>query len=358
MNRFREARDKGGRYLMTQIHDDGSFGDPEQGVTEYYKVPVALMVCGMSGAASRLLDWVRRNGFAPDGDFGPRPEDTLDSYYYTYHNAWVIKGAHRLGQFDLAQRGMDFLMRFHDPESGGFYSSPTEREASTEQDLWVVSGSGWSAVYTGRLDVARGLGVWMKRMMDDQPNYPEEMWTVYSRASGLITDVRDGDDFRYVLTRDESRDQSFFHPGIAAGFLSRLYMATGEKEWLDLARRYMLFCDYVWGLPLPPAPRGQGRLGRVRHAHPHGRGQVRRHGRQGRRQPDRRPVGQRRMGMGRLGPRRLQQRRHRRAGSLARRNPPGRGIGLGRRLAMVAAPGKPSARMDQVAYSANRGRQP
>ena len=82
-------------------------------------------------------------------------------------------------------------------------------------------------------------------MMDDQPNYPEEMWTVYSRESGLITEVRDGDDFRYVLTRDESRDQSFFHPGIAAGFLSRLYMATGEEEWLDLARRYMLFCDYV-----------------------------------------------------------------------------------------------------------------
>ena len=203
------------------------------------------MVCGMSGAAGRLLNWVRRNGFTPDGDFGPRPADELDSYYYTYHNAWVIKGAHRLGQFDLAQRGMDFLMRFHDPESGGFYSSPSERDASTEQDLWVVSGSGWCAIYTGRLDVARGLGTWMKGMMDDQPNYPEEMWTVYSRESGLITEVRDGDDFRYVLTRDESRDQSFFHPGIAAGFLSRLYMATGEEEWLDLARRYMLFCDYV-----------------------------------------------------------------------------------------------------------------
>ena len=245
MDRFREARDRGGRYLLTQIHDDGSFGDPVQGVTEYYKVPAALMVCGMSGAASRLLDWVRRNGFTPDGDFGPRPQDELDSYYYAYHNAWVIKGAHRLGQFDLAQRGMDFLMRFHDEESGGFYSSPTEGDASTEQDLWVVSGSGWCAIYTGRLDVARGLGTWMKRMMDDQPNYPEEMWTVYSRESGLITEVRDGDDFRYVLTRDESRDQSFFHPGIAAGFLSRLYMATGEEQWLDLARRYMLFCDYV-----------------------------------------------------------------------------------------------------------------
>ena len=76
MDRFREARDRGGRYLLTQIHDDGSFGDPEQGVTEYYKAPAALMVCGMSGAASRLLDWVRRNGFTPDGDFGPKARRT------------------------------------------------------------------------------------------------------------------------------------------------------------------------------------------------------------------------------------------------------------------------------------------
>ena len=85
----------------------------------------------------------------------------------------------------------------------------------------------------------------MRRLIDDQPRYPEEMWTVYSRATGLITKVLDGDDFRYVLTRDESRDQPFYHPGSAAGFLSSLYMATGEGEWLDLAREYMRFCDHV-----------------------------------------------------------------------------------------------------------------
>ncbi len=245
MNRFKEARDRGGQYLLGQIHEDGRFGDLERGVTEYYKAPAALMVCGMSGAASRLLGWVRRNGFAENGDFGPRPPDEIDSYYYTYHNAWVIKAAHRMGQFDLSQRGMSFLLDFHDPESGGFYSSPTERGAETQQDLWVVSGSGWSAIYTGRLDVARGVGAWMKRMMDEQPNYPEELWTVYSRAGGVVTEVLDGDDFRYALTRDESRDQSFYHPGIAAGFLSRLYAATGEDEWLDLAREYMRFCEGV-----------------------------------------------------------------------------------------------------------------
>ena len=63
--------------------------------------------------------------------------------------------------------------------------------------------------------------------------------------TGLISEVVDGDDFRYVLTRDEARDQSFFHPGIAGGFLARLYQATGEPEWMDLAREYMRFAEGV-----------------------------------------------------------------------------------------------------------------
>ena len=245
MNRYREARDLGGKYLLGQVREDGGFGDREPGVTEYYKVPTAFLVCGYSNAANRLLNWIRRNGFLANGDFGPRVSLDLNSYYYTYHNVWIIKAAHRLGAFDLAQRGMDFLLEFHDPVSGGFYSHPVERNDETEQDLWVVSGIGWCAVYTGRLDLARGVGLWMRRMMDEQPDYPNELWTVYSRGRGLITGVIDGYDFRYVLTRDETRDQSFYHPGIAAGFLCRLYMATGEAEWLALAREYMRFCDYV-----------------------------------------------------------------------------------------------------------------
>ena len=54
MDRFAKARDRGCAYLLTQLHDDGSFGDLEAGVLDYYKVPSAFVVCGESSAASRL----------------------------------------------------------------------------------------------------------------------------------------------------------------------------------------------------------------------------------------------------------------------------------------------------------------
>ena len=240
MNKYKNSRNRGGQYLLKQLHDDGSFGN--QTVLDYYKAPAAFQVCGQSRAANRLCSWIRKVGMSSDGDFGPRTEFT-SGYFYAYFNIWVILGAQRLGQFDLGQRGMNFLMDFYDEKSGGFYSSRTDRDPTTKQDLWVTSGCGQAALYTGRLDVARGVGRWMQQMMDEQPNYPEVMYTVSTRQTGLVTEVDSEDPLRYVLENASEGDQFFFHPGIAGGFLARLYQATGEEQWLHLARQYMRFAE-------------------------------------------------------------------------------------------------------------------
>ena len=250
---FRHARDRGCAYLLARLHTDGSFGDPANGLADYYKVPMALQACGETHAANRLCAWIRAHGFTPVGDFGPRPESAKGyAYAYAYYNAWVILGAQRLAQLDLAQRGMDFLMRLHDSESGGFYSSATDRGPDVLQDIWVVSGAGQAALATGRIDVARAVGRWFRAVMEQQPEFPRRLYGVFSRARGLITEPDPADPTRFVLEQDATGDQQFFNPGIAAGFLCRLYQASGESEWLALAREYLRFVegasDFLWGL--------------------------------------------------------------------------------------------------------------
>ncbi len=241
-DRFRQGRDKGCQFLKRQLRPDGGFGSPERGLADYYKVPLALMVSGASAEANRLLDWIRRHGRNQDGDFGPRPPETK-GYPYIYYNIWVIIAAHRQGHFDLSQKGMDFVLRFYDAESGGFYSSPTERNAGVLQDLWVVSGGGQAALYTGRLPESLGVGRWMKRLMELQPNYPQQLYSVYSRAGRLHTRFDPDEAIRFLLNAGAERDEYFFHPGIAAGFLANLYKATGRDEWLELARDYMRLAE-------------------------------------------------------------------------------------------------------------------
>lgn len=239
---YRAARDHGGEYLLSHCRSDGGVGSEERGVADYYKVTSALQVCGENSAANRLCQWIRRHGITPEGDFGPRSPETC-GYPYAYYNSWVILGAHRLGQLDLSSRGMEFLLSFRDSESGGFFSSLTEHDNETSQDIWVVSGCGQAALAMGHIDVALGVGEWMATVMRQQPNFPQELFSVYSRARGLYTTVDPTDPIRYVAHQNASGDQYVFNPGIAAGFLCRLYQATSQIQWLELAKEYMRFAE-------------------------------------------------------------------------------------------------------------------
>lgn len=237
-NPFTAARNKGGDFLLAKLRPDGGFGS---GLKDCYKTLTALQVCGYSDAASRLCGWIRSH-MTDDGDFSGRPK-SIEQHNYLYANSWIIIGAHRLGQFDLSMKGMEFLESHWDPKTGGFYSSPIQRDADTKQDLIYTGFGGLAALYTGRVDIARGVGHWMKTVMEAQPDFPEKLYTVYSRTTGLITVPDPNAKLRYVVSRDAEGDQFFFQPGVAGAFLARLFQATGEKEWLDLAQEYMRFVE-------------------------------------------------------------------------------------------------------------------
>ena len=242
LDRFEKARDRGGNYILKHMRPDGTIENSHKGVWCYWGVPIALAVSGHSAAAGRFFSWIRNNVFTPEGDFGTS-EEKKQSGSYAYQNAWLIEGAHRLGQFDLSLRGMDFITPFWDPESGGFYSSYDQRGEDTEMEIYVTSGCGRAAVYTNRLDVARGVGRFLRTVLDEQPNYPQKLYSVYTRRKGLHADPGPNNTMHFVMSQDSKEDQQFFNPGIAGGFLARLYQATGESEWLELAKRYIYFAE-------------------------------------------------------------------------------------------------------------------
>jgi len=261
--RHRQAMDRGIDWLLQRINSDGSVNPVNEGIGCYCKLPYALASRGELGAACDVLSWVRKNNFTPKGDFdGPIKRDPVLTGLWSYPNAWLVCGAHKAGQFDLSHRGVDFLLTMQDPKSGGFYAM--RRDMDKEDIVWKPGGrysvhaavqdnatqqlmctamAGLACLYTGRLRQARAAGDFLLRLWDLQPDPVHKVYYMYKNDVGLLTRFKDEHAQAYVI--DSSREkQYYFQLGIAAAFLSSLFLATGNQDYLTGGSRYL---DFVFG---------------------------------------------------------------------------------------------------------------
>ena len=166
-NTFIESARRAARWIVAQQKPDGSFFDAEAGIGGYYKVPYALAASGYVPEAVRLLSWVRAHNFTPAGDFrGPSRKATLGFHddWPTYGNAWLIQGAHRLGQFDLSFRGAEFLLGLRAP-CGGFQALDGGQPLV---DSLSASWAGLAELTVGNLDVAGAAAACVERLVTQQ----------------------------------------------------------------------------------------------------------------------------------------------------------------------------------------------
>ena len=239
LQRYIDARDRAAGYLVARQRPDGLIGEPEWGMGSYYKAVWALAAAGRTQNAARLLSWIGDNNFDPrTGDFcGPHPRGQALEAIYPYPNAWLAIGAHRLGAFHISRRAADFLVTLQDPASGGFRARIDVEPAKAPQDTMSSSQAGLACLFTGRLGNARACGGFLRTLMDAQPQPEQSLHFVWSRGA-LRTEFKPEAAQFFVLRADQPR-QWYFMMGIAAAFLCRLTMASGERTHVGLAQRYL-----------------------------------------------------------------------------------------------------------------------
>jgi hypothetical protein len=240
---YRQAAVKAVRWLLSQQNEDGSISPVDQGVAAYYKVPYAFSLAGRTPEAVRLLTWVRENAFTEEGDFGGRyPRIGAHLVYYHYSNSWLICGAQRLGQFDLSLRGVDFLLTMQHPESGGFLTRGPDSTLSAEQDLMSTCTAGMACLYTGRLEEATAVGDHLVRVWEKQPVSSKRLYFTLHNGEQLITDFP-AEDAMLRMVDATKPAQHYMIPGLATALLVRLWYATGDKRYLQVANEYAEFGD-------------------------------------------------------------------------------------------------------------------
>jgi hypothetical protein len=245
VTRYWESALAGARWLLAQQKADGSFSSIEEGVDAYYKIPYALSVTGHPRQAHQLLDWTLREGaLTPDGDLRGKTvkaQDRWHSQCYSYSNSWMVIGAQRLGRFDYARPAMAFIRGLLSAANGGVFSEPAFAVAgSGRQDIVVSSQAGSACLYMGLWDEATRIGDWFIEMLRLQPDPERILYTCCDPQTGLITEYPAEEAILYAVDTAKPL-QWYFYPGIAMGFLTKLYLATGRQAYLDASASYFTF---------------------------------------------------------------------------------------------------------------------
>ena len=237
---YRGCCRQGTDWLLQQLNADGSIG-PVADDLYYYRVPWAFALVGEIEAASRALEWTKRNMLTPEGALeGVTPQGVFADRYGCYPLSCLLTGAALLQRFDVVRPCTARLLTWQDPESGGFFHNHTERTSAGEQEIFPTAQAGMSLLVAGEVDAARRAGIWMERLWSLQPEIDRRLFAVYSADLGLITEYPEQQKALYVTEKSEPW-QHHFNGGIAAAFLAHLYLATGEGNWLTLARSYQDF---------------------------------------------------------------------------------------------------------------------
>jgi len=264
--RYRACRDRAVAFILQQIGDDGRVICAAGPRVTFYRVPWALAVSGETAAASRMLGWVEAAAMDADGHFHGGLALTPEANATTagYAETCLAYGAVLLRRFDLARRAMAYAELFVDPVTGGSFMDPDRTGADDPQLLFLTCQYGNSAIMTGNLAGALRAAGWLERLWNAQPDLPNRLYTIWTRAGGLATVVPPGGDPRQYIDVAQEERQYHYNGGIAASFLGHLHLATGDPRWLELGRNYQRYsmestdeqfktrqvCKSAWGAGL------------------------------------------------------------------------------------------------------------
>ncbi len=252
----KEAAAKAVRFLESRVNPDGSVRGEKDEISEnigcYYKSIWALESSGRLSLANSVSDYVKTHFFhRRNGDFGNKAQRQGDEWfawrYYTYPNFWITIGSHKIGRFDLSMAGSDYLLSYFDPKTGGFCNEKTYPAGKKVEDSLASSANALACLYSCKVKEPMKTGVFLIKLLKAQPDPKKKFYTSVGEKGALIQDFAPEDEL-YRVVDASKKEQYFFMVGLPIAFLSKLYLATNEKKYLDAALGYYRFTKNCSGL--------------------------------------------------------------------------------------------------------------
>lgn len=230
---------KGVAWICARIEADGRPAGAER-INSYYRLPWSLAVAGRRAAASSVLAWMGQEVLQTDGDLKPgAAREPFQRSIASYPLSQIVIGAWHLEQYGTALRTLDFLAsRFVDSRTGGVFSERPELRTTGRADLLSTAQLGLAALTVGRMALAKLCCEWTLQLHRLQPELPNRLYAC--RVGPDLLTRSDAQHAAWDVVTDFQRPfQQFYNPGIAAAFLGRYAMQTGDAEALVVAKAFL-----------------------------------------------------------------------------------------------------------------------
>lgn len=243
LEQYKESIKRAEQWLLSIQNPDGSMNPVDKGPLTYYKVPRGLAIVGRLKEANSLLDWAKREIFAPEGDFKAERKG-FHYFHYTYSSAWFIWAAHALGRFDVSFKGMEYLHKFRNPKTCGYCSEAVYSEKNhNEQDILTISFNSFVGLHLGMVEEAIEAADLISQIFEQQPDPDEIVWLRVGEKGNLIKNVPDRcGERRYYVLEVKAPAQYYYYLGAAMVFLTKLYAITNDRQHFELADTILNIC--------------------------------------------------------------------------------------------------------------------
>jgi len=229
----------------------------------HYKAPYLYSVTGLRERSRKYADLLEKSYLREDGDF--RMSDDVKGWQhmpaspgnrYIYGNGWAIAGLQKIGAYGVAQKGVNFLERFQDPDTGGFFSRydiKKKKIDSIRLDTSSTCSGVLALLACGRFEDAVRGGDFLLQMMDKQPEKNRYFFTTLEKDRGILTDVFHEEDATALIgrkhfcvsTEHNALYEMVWFIGMPMKILGTLYDVTADKKFLEGAISYFKFFNLL-----------------------------------------------------------------------------------------------------------------
>ena len=232
--KFIDSAQKGIQWALSLLKENGSFCGSEGMLLGHYKAIQALATGGFVRESERITDFLR-SFISESGDFNILPGDP-HPLTANYRNSWLCWGAHSIGAYDLSVHGGRFLELAQHEGNGGL-PARCEKQKHEQNIDWGTTGCALIAFLAlGKVTLALKAGECLREMLDQQPE-PESALYLCRRWSGKwITSFAPGETTRFLVNFGRP-GQIYWYFGIGMAAFGKLYLATGDRKWLETAVR-------------------------------------------------------------------------------------------------------------------------